>query len=168
MPATVQLISYHGAAGATETQITTTLRFKLADDSTVDANNPIVIGASPARSWVKNMGLKVTVAPSNNITNVVFYTDGSASATGWSGIVDIKAKASASYLNPITNTTTALSGSPSSAFTYTSGSPLSLGAGPFTGTGRIGDYCQLQMEVANTASPGTLNSETLTWQYDES
>lgn len=167
MAATVALIAYHGVAGATETTITTTLRFKLADDSTADTVAPIVIGASPARSWVKNMGLKVTVAPSNNITNVVFYTDGSASATGWSGIVDIKAKASASYLNPISNTTTALT-SATSAFTYTSGSSLALGAGPFTTTGRIGDYTQLQMEVGSSATPGTLASETLTWQFDES
>jgi hypothetical protein len=170
MAATVALISHHGAAGATETDVTNgTLRFKNADDSTVDTNNPLQIpAAGTTRSYVKQIGFKVTVAPTNNITSIVAYSDGSASATGWSGNIDIKAKASASYLDPTTNTTTALSGSPSSVFTYTSGSPLSLGAGPFTSTGRKGDYLQLQMEVGTGATPGTLASETITVQFDES
>ncbi len=170
MAATVVLISYHGAAGATETDVTSgTLRFKTADDSTVNASNPIpVIVGSTSRSYLKHVKLKATVAPTNNITNAVFYTDGSASATGWSGIVDVKAKASASYDNPVANGTTTLSGSPSSAFTYTSGSSLALNAGTFTGTGAIGDYTIMQMEVADTANPGTLGSETFTWSFDES
>ncbi len=170
MAATVVLISYHGAAGATETDVTSgTLRFKTADNSTVDANNPIpVIPSSTSRSYLKHVKLKCTVAPSNNITNAKFYTDGSASATGWSGNVDVKAKASASYTNPISNGTTTMTGSPSSAFTYTSGSSLDLSAGTFTGTGAIGDYTVMQMEIADTTSPGTLASETFTWSYDES
>lgn len=170
MAATVVLISYHGAAGATETDITSgTLRFKTADDSTVDAVAPIpVIVGSTSRSYLKHVKLKCTGAPANNITNAKFYTDGSASATGWSGIVDVKAKASASYTNPLTNGTTAMTGSPSSAFTYTSGSALDLNAGTFTGTGAIGDYTVMQMEVLDTASPGTLGNETFTWSFDES
>jgi hypothetical protein len=169
MSATVVLISYHGTAGATETDVTGgTLRFKTADDSTVDTNNPIPIPSSGTnRSYIKQLKLKCTGAPANNITNAVFYTDGTASATGWSGNVTIKAKTSASYTNPVSNGTTAL-GSTTDAFTYTSGSSLTLNAGTFTGTGAIGDYCQLQMEVVSSATPGTLGSETLTFQYDES
>jgi hypothetical protein len=239
MSATVVLISYHGVAGATETDITSgTLRYKTADNTTVDANNPIpVITSSTSRSYLKQVALKCTGAPANNITNAKFYTDGSASATGWSGNVDVKARVTTAttgtassgtsntltssgfttnafqnymieltggtgsgqkktiasntttvitisgtfspvpdntstyrieYIDPTAWTTTALDGSPASAFTFTFGSSLDLVAGTFTGTGRIGKYVVSQMEVTDTASPGTLGSETFTWAYDES
>lgn len=72
------------------------------------------------------------------------------------------------YIDPVNHAATLLSGT-TDAFTYTSGSPLSL-AGSISNpsTGPFGDGLELQMTVGSTASQGTTPSETLTFQYDES
>ena len=56
-------------------------------------------------------------------------------------------------------------------FTYTSGAPKSLtiseGSAQIDAINEETDYVLLQMTVTDTASPGTLSAETLTFQYDE-
>lgn len=168
MAAEIHIVTHHGAAGATQSNVDGgTLRFKVADDATVDANNPIPIPPSGTNySYIKQLRFScVTTAPSNLVNNLKFYTDGS----GWTGGtgVGLNAKTSASYTNPATQGTTALSGT-ASAFSYTSGSPLSVTGSTATAGGVFGDYVQLQMSVTTTASPGTTTSETLTFAYDES
>lgn len=165
MAATIQIISHHGAAGATETQVDGgTMRYKVADNDTADANDPIPVPPSGTNySYIKQNRFKCTVAPSNTVNNLKFYTDG---ANGLGTGVSIGAKTDASYTNPATQGTTQLSGT-TDIFTYTSGSPLSV-TGSTSGTGSFGDYVVSQMGVASTASPGTTPSETLTFQYDES
>ena len=82
--------------------------------------------------------------------------------------IGVLVKTSASYLDPIANAATVLA-SASSAFSYTSGAPLSVtGSLANPSTGAFGDYVQLQMSVASTASPGTTGSEQLIFSYDES
>jgi len=47
MAATVQIVSYHGVAAATENTITSgTIRFKLADNDTQDTANPVKLEAA--------------------------------------------------------------------------------------------------------------------------
>jgi hypothetical protein len=61
-----------------------------------------------------------------------------------------------------------LAGAPGDAFSYTSGSPLSVtGSISNPSTGQFGDRVVYQIEVASTASPGATPTETITWKYDE-
>lgn len=165
MAATVNIVTHHGATGATQSNVNGgTTRFKVADNATVDTNNPIPIPAAGTNySYIKQLRLNVTVAPSSGISNLKFYTDG---ANGWTGVT-INAKTSASYTNPATQGTSALAGT-ADAFTYTSGSALAISGSIGATTGFVGDYVQLQMAVGTSASPGLLSSETLTFAYDES
>jgi len=162
MVATVQVVQKNGAGG-TQTQVDGgNLRFKVADDANVDLNDPIVIpGSGSNYSYEKWLRFNVTVAPTNQITNLQFYTDG---ANGMGTGVSMWAKAVTSYATPALITSTSAY---TDAFSYTSGSSLNLGAGPYTGTGEIGDHAVLGLEVASTASQGTTPSESLTFSYDE-
>jgi hypothetical protein len=74
------------------------------------------------------------------------------------------AKAVATYATPVQGSSSA---GYTNAFTYTSGSSLSLGAGPFTGTGEKGDHVVLLAEIVNTVSGGLTPSETITLGWDE-
>lgn len=168
MAATV-LIREKNGAGETATDKTSgTIRFKNADDATVDLNNPLVkpSGGAFDRSFEKWLRLNVSVAAAGNITSPKFYTDGAQGNTG----VTMYAKTT----NPSAYSTPAEATADTGytdAFTYTSGSPKALdvaNAGPYTGTGDKGDYLQLMMKIADTvAAPGTLTGETLTFQWDE-
>jgi len=159
-----------------------TIRFKVADDATIDTNNPMPIPAAGTNySYWKQLYLYCDVAPATQIDNVKFYTDGTNSlGTG----VDVKIglefpsktnAAAAGYEVADTTTvmTTGHTGVTTSAsiFNYTSGSPLSLTIGEAGGIinaiGETTNYFVLQMEVASTASPGGTASETCTIQYDE-
>lgn len=168
MPAVVEIVSHHGAAGATQADVAgTSIRFKVADNDTVDANNPIpIVAATTSRSWIKQFRYKTTTAPSNNINNLKLYSDG---ANGLGTGQDIKAKTNASYTDPIANGTTALGagGGLASLFTFTSGSALAV-TGSTTTTGLFGDYVQTQYEVLDTATQGTSGSEVMTFAFDES
>lgn len=167
MAATVQIISLHGATGTTETQVDGgTMRFKVADNDTADANNPIpIITGQTSRSWIKQIRFKCTVAPSNNINNLKVYTDGS-SGMGTGIAINAKTYASGSYVDPSSQGTTALTGT-TDLFTYTSGSPLAV-TGSTTTTGLFGDIIAMQAAVSDTATQGTSGSETVTFQFDES
>lgn len=165
MAATVELRSFHGSSGATFADVAGgSIRFKQADNDTVDANNPIPVpGSGFNYSYIKQLRLYAATAPSNNLNNVKFYTDG---ANGLGTGVALYAKTSASYTDPTSQTTSPLSGT-ADAFSYTSGSPLSV-SGSSTTVGYFSDYVQLQMSATTTASQGTTPSETLTFAYDES
>lgn len=168
MAATVQIISLHGATGATETQIDGgTCRFKAADNDTADANNPLVISGSTIYSYIKQIQFKATVTPANTINNLKFYTDGS-NGLGTGVGIGAKTYAAGSYVNPATQGQAQVAGL-TDIFTYTSGSPLSVtGSISNPNTGLFGDIINLQMNVANTASQGTTGSETGTFSFDES
>lgn len=162
MAATVQIVEKNGA-GATATDKTSgTIRFKSADEAAADTANRINIpSSSSVFSYEKWLRANVTVAPSVDLQNLVFYTDG---ANGFGTGVDLWAKAVTSYATP---TQPSDSSGFSDAFGYDSGSPLDLGAGPHTGTGEKGDHAVLALEVASTATQGQTSSETLTFQFDE-
>lgn len=164
MVATV-LIREKNGAGATSTDKTSgTVRMKNADDATVNTSNPMVIPTSGSDwSFEKWFRLNISVAPSVQITNPKFYTDG---ANGFGTGVSLWAKAVTAYVTPAEGTA---STGYSSAFGYTSGAALSLddSAGPWTTTGDFGKWLVLLLEVASTATQGSLTVETLTFSYDE-
>lgn len=174
MAATVIINEKNGAGETATAKTSGTVRFKNADDATVDANNPLIKPSSNTEySFEKFLRIEVTVAPATNMTNLNFYMDGSNDyATG----IKLWGHDLVGYTTPAVPTETndppqiPVNGTPTAAedaFSWTSASPLDLGAGPFTGTGDKGDYVCLVMEVETTASNGASNDETATFEWDE-
>ena len=177
MVATV-LIREKNGAGETATDKTSgTVRFKNADNATVDTNNPLVIPTSNTEySYEKFLRAHIGgTAPDTEITNLEFYMDG---AKGWAAGVKLWGRGIAAYTTPAVPTETndppqiPVGGTPvaaTDAFTWTSGSPLSLGAGPFSTINTdMGNYVDLVMEVEIGSTQGALATETATFEYDES
>lgn len=162
MAATVQLIEKNGAGGTPTDKSGGAIRFKNADNAAVDLSNPMVKPTSGSDwSFQKWLRLNVTGGSYSQITNVKAYTDGT---NGLGAGVNVWAKAVASYATPTEETSSA---GYTGAFVYTTASPLSLGAGPFTGTGEKGDHLVLAMEITASASSGVTPAETLTLSWDE-
>lgn len=162
MAATVQIVEKNGAGGTTTDKTSGTVRFKNADNSTVDLLNPMVKPASGSDfSFEKWLRMLVTGGTYSQITNVRAYMDG---ANGFGTGVLLWAKAVASYATPAEATATT---GYTNAFTYTSGAALSLGAGPFSSTGEKGDHLVMMMEVQSTAAGGLTPTETLSMGWDE-
>lgn len=162
MAATVQIVEKNGAGGTQTDKTSGTIRFKNADNSTVDTNDPLVKPTSGTDySFEKWIRFNVSGGTYTQITNIEAYSDGSSGlGTG----VGLFAKTVASYATPAEATATT---GYTDFFTYTSGSALSLGAGPFTSTGEKADHLVMIMTVDNTASGGVTSSETLTIAWDE-
>ena len=162
MPATVQLIEKNGAGGTATDKTGGSVRFKNADNSTVDLVNPMVKPASGSDwSFQKWLRMNITGGTFTQITNVKAYTDG---VNGLGTGINLWAKAVAAYATPAEETA---STGYANAFTFTSGAALTLGAGPFTGTGEKADHLVLACEVTSAASGGLTPSETLTLAWDE-
>jgi hypothetical protein len=162
MAATVQIVEKNGAGGTQTDKTSGTIRFKNADNSTVDTSNPMVKpGAGTDYSFEKWLRMNVSGGTYTEITNVKAYMDGS---NGLGTGVALYAKAVASYTTPAEATGTA---GYTDAFTYTSGSPLTLGAGPYTSTGEKADHLVMMLTVGTSASGGITPSETLTLAWDE-
>jgi len=151
------------AAGTDKTNAT--VRFKMADNVTVDNNNPMVIptSATDNRSYSKQLRFYCATAPDTQIDNLEAYTDGSES---WTGVTveasNVATAFAANATAAITNAT--------DLFNFTSGSAFDMDAqsgGTVTATGFCGDIMKLQMVVASDASSGALTAETLTFSYDE-
>lgn len=167
MAATIQIHEMSAAdTGADKTS--GTVRFKDADNATVDANNPLVIPAADSiYSYTKKVRPYMEVPPDTSISNIRWYTDGTISfGTG----ISVNCKNLGTTWGD--NYKTAMSGG-ADLFGKTSGSPLDgdgTDAGPFVpadDNSYIGDLIELQMAVASTAASGTLVAETLTLAYDE-
>lgn len=162
MVATVQIIEKNGTAGTGTQKDSGTVRFKNADNATVDSNNPMVVPtAGSDYSYEKWLRLKVTAAPDTNLSNLKCYSDGSI---GYGTGVTPYAKAVTTYATPAQATATA---GYTALGSYTASSALDLGTAAVTGTGEKGDHAVLMLKVDSTASPGTLTAETLTFAYDE-
>jgi hypothetical protein len=160
MAATVTIVEKNGAGGTPTNKTADIIRFKNGDDAAVNTGDPMVKpGAGSDYSYEK--WLRANVAGTyTEITNIKAYMDG---ANGWTG-VNLWAKAEAAFVQPAHATATA---GYTNAFSYTSGSPLDLGAGPFTGTGEKGSHLVMMLEVTSAASGGVLAGETLTLAWDE-
>ena len=163
MAATVQIIEKNGIGGTPTDKTSGTVRFKNADNATVDIVNPIVVPSAPGYdySFEKWLRFNVVSGTYTDISNLRAYMDG---ASGFGTGVGLYAKAVASYATPAE--ATAITGY-TDAFSYTSGAPLDLGGDGSTGTGEKGDHLVMMMRVAETASGGVLTAETLTIAWDE-
>ncbi len=163
------------------------MRFKTADDATIDLVNPIPIPAAGTKySYWKQIYLYATGAPATQVDNVKFYSDGGGFGTG----VELKVGDETPDKNSVSDAGyeiatgtpgdtgdemvaahASLTGSTEVFGNYTSGAPkdvtISESGQIIVDIGDTSDYVILQMEVISTASPGTLSSETLTFRYDE-
>jgi len=156
------------------------IRFKQADNPTIDALDPMPIPAAGTEySRWKQIYLKCTTAPSTKVDNVKFYTDAGDFGTGITvkvgdGVQVHSSTATTGYdvsdaNEVITNHTDVAAAT--DAFSYTSGAPrtctISEASAQIDAIDETTDYLVLSMEVGTTASPGDLANETFTWQYDE-
>lgn len=183
MAATVRVIERNGA-GATKTDKTSgTVRFKNADDATVDLSDPLVKPSSNTEySYEKWLRLDAQGAYTQ-ISNLRAYLDG---ANGFGTGVKLWYAITGTYIAPSKPTVTVdppqspAAGSPvenmADAFGLTSGSPGDLdgiNTGPFTpfspnaDVQDIGDYLVLVMEAETTVTAGVTPTETLTFAWDE-
>jgi len=173
-----------GAPGASD--IITSLRFRTDDANTQDTTNPIPIVSTLTKySFWRHIYLKCTTAPTTKVDNVQFYTDGGDFGTGVTVssadeqlVNTLAAQAGYEVADGTPGDTgvemiTGHSGvsNKTDIFTYTSGSAktvtISEATNQIDAINEETDYVLLQMTVIDTASPGTLTAETLTFQYDE-
>ncbi len=188
LAATILITRHTGAAtgspavGTTKTDITSTTNRMAYSDSPADGtSNPVPIPPSGTnRSWWVSTTLHCTVAPSNAVNNLKWYSDGTSFGTGLTckGMDAARATgytqatgsggAGTSGTTLTTGNYTALSGATADVTTFTSGSPKSI-AGSTTGTDSIGfgDFFVYQLEVTSTAAVGTMTARTISFQYDE-
>jgi len=165
------------------------LRFKTADDATIDTNNPVpIVSATTKYSFWKQIYLKITGGTLTQIDNVKLYTDGTGFGTGITTYVGDQ--------NPVHNSgattgydvatgTTGDTGdrmdsgankhadltTRTDIFTYTSASPRTITITEsgyiMNAIGETTDYVVVQLETADTATAGDLANETWTYRYDE-
>ena len=165
MVAAMKIYELTGSMAGTD-KTASTVRFKLADDQTIDSNNPITIpsGNHSNHSYHKKLRMYCATAPGTQIDNLLMYSDGgNGFGTGISVI------ASNHGVTFSANATAELVGS-KNLFDFTSGAPMNIDGtdtAAITTTGYGGDIVALQMLVASTASPGELTDETITFSYDE-
>lgn len=165
MAATVQIIEKNGAGGTPTDKTSGSIRFKNADNATVDLNNPMVKPPSGSDwSFEKWLRMYISGGTFSQITNVKSYSDG---ANGLGTGVNLWAKVVTAYATPAEGTSSA---GYADFFTYTSGAPLTLGAGPYDSTGlpkEVANHCVMLAEVQSTASGGVTPNETFTLAWDE-
>lgn len=176
MAASVQIRRWTGA-GPTKTDVTSINTRLQADDThtTAGTTSPILIPSSSSNySYWATFSLYVASITGGTVNNIKWYTDG---ANGLGTGVTLSVSAAATAYTQATGTSgttgTVLNntnysgvGTPANAFTYTSGSPLSV-TGTTATTGDVGNLVVLQIAVDSTASQGATATETITWQYDD-
>ncbi len=184
MAATVIVNEWNGLGGSPSDhtdKTSGTVRFKNADNPTVDLVDPLVVPTSLREySYEKWLRLQITGGAFTQIDNLGAYSDGANGfGTGiktWyhvhgtiiePGIPDENNDPPQALANEVGASPTV---DMADFFGATSGSPINMdgiNAGPYTVAGHIGDFLVLVMEVETTAAQGLLTAETLTLSWDE-
>ena len=142
-----------------------TIRFKLADDTNINSSDPLTIPTSGVtRSYTKSVRMYCATAPDTQITNLRMYPD---AANNFGASIDVVATNIGTTFSA--NATAALTNA-TDLWNYSSATPIDMDAvyaTAVTATGYCGDIIKLQMEVRPGASPGSLTAETITVAYDE-
>jgi hypothetical protein len=162
------------------------IRFKTADDATIDTNNPVPIPSAGTKySYWKQIYMECTTGPDTQVDNVKFYTDGGGYGTGITTKVGTETPTKNSGANTGYEVATGtpgdtgdemvaahagLTGS-ADAFSFTSGSPKTLSISEagniINAIGEMTNYLIFQVEVGTTAAPGDKGNEVMTIMYDE-
>ena len=161
-----------------------TLRFKDADDATIDASDKIVIPAAGTKySYWKHIYLKCSNADGHTMNNFAVYSDGGAwdvnndldigdeqptkntgSDAGYevADTDDEDMTADHAHVTGVTD-----------FFSYTAGEgtdfdvSCSEAGAAVDAANETTDYIVLEFKTVNAAVPGDLANETGTWSYDE-
>jgi hypothetical protein len=164
-------------AGPTATAITSINTRANAEDAhtTAGTSNSILVPAVGTNYsyWVTTR-LEVTAITAGTVDNVKWFTDG---ANNFGTGVTCSVGTATAYVQATgtagTTGTVLTAGNytgytlgNANAFTYTTGSPLSV-TGTTAATGQFGDRVVYQIEVASTALSGATATETFTWRYDD-
>ena len=167
MAAELQIHEMSGLTTGTD-KTSGTVRFKSADNSTVDTSNPLVVPAAGTEySYTKQLRVYMEVAPSSSVSNLKWYSDGSNSFG--TGIGVVAANKGVTWIANVETEATETA----DLFSYASGTPLDgdgTDAGPFIPSdddSYIGDLILLQMSIASSATNGIKSAETLTFSFDE-
>ena len=160
-----------------------TLKFKNADNPTIDSNDKLTVpAASTIYSRWKSIYLKCDAnADAHTINNVKLYSDGSNSlGTGVDLMVGLQfpthnSGATTGYeVADNANELVAEHGgitTSASIFDYSSAAGLSVSISEagniINAANETTNYVILQMNVASTANPGVTTTETLTFSFDE-
>jgi hypothetical protein len=169
--ATVEIRSFHGATPDAGTNVASgSIRFKAADNDTVDANNPLAIpGAGTIYSYVKQLRFYAATTPSNQINNLKFYTD---SSNGFGTGVGLTAKTFVMQTGTATSgTTTTLTNTGASfptAGTGLTGFVLEITGGTNSGSGRRITSNTATVITVGTAFGSAIDATSVyrVWYYD--
>lgn len=171
MAATVLIREKNGAGESATDKTSGTIRYKNADDATVNASNPLV-KPSAGSDWSFEKALRLQIGgtgPTGTITNPQWYTDG-ANGYGTGISLFVRTTNRGTYVQPVEPTADT---GYEDAFGFTSGARKDMdavNAGPFSGTSvDIADYLYMYMKLATTVSApqNPTSSETFTWTWDE-
>jgi hypothetical protein len=148
------------------------VRFKQADNATIDNQDPIPIPAAGTEySYWKHLYLKVTAGTFTQIDNIRTYSDGT---DPWASIqlsigdqfpTNNSGAPGSGY--EVADTTSSMVSAHTGISTPISGPSISEAGGIIDAVNEMSDYTVWQMEVLSTASPGDLTDETFTFKYDE-
>jgi len=168
MAASVKIYELTASKAGTD-KTSGTVRFKNANNQTVDSNDRLSIPSTGTRySFTKQLRIYVATAPSVDIQTLAAYSDGEVNFGGGQVGVQYDTFRGASF---VTNATPNISGT--DLFTRGPATVIDMDAGlastAFLGTGFKGLILRLQMSVASLANPGSLtaSAETLTISYSE-
>jgi hypothetical protein len=172
MAATMDIYEFNGAGPAQTIKTSTTVRFKKADNATVDSNNPLVKPASNYdRSFIKSLRLFCTAAGTGTTSaaNPRFYASGAA---GTGITLFAKAASTSAYTQAVaaaTGTGETSTWLDVSTNYYDSTHYLTLGTPTtFTQGNAHGNYVELYMRIDSTVGAGTSSGVTFTISWDES
>jgi hypothetical protein len=160
------------------------IRFKNADDSTIDANDKIIIPAAGTKySFWKQLCICCSAADGHSMNNFAVYSDG---ANSLGAGIDVKIGLTFPDRNAASDDTYELPAADeemddhhsgvtgiASIFDYSAGEATDLditcseAGNLINAANETTDYIVLQMEVTNAAAPGDLTNETGTFSYDE-
>ncbi len=177
-----------GSSDTTEGLGPPMIRFKTADDKTIDSISPIPVPAAGTNySYWKSIYLYCTInADSNILDNFEFYSDGAIGfgtdvtlmvgdetptktsgsdagyevATGTPGTTGNEMVAAHADLTGSTDAASLVTGAPLTVSCSEAGNVINA-------VGESTDYVLLQVNVITTASAGLTATETLTFRYDE-
>lgn len=162
MPADVQIHELTGSSSGVD-KSGGTVRFKSADETTVNTENRMTIPPSGVNySYTKQNQFYFNTAPDVDIQNLRAYSDG---GDGWGAEFTFQFDVLAAFSS---NVNSDIAGT--DIFTKDSNSPIDLDSnntGPHTGTGYKGDILRTQLAVTSSATQGQLAAETITFAYDE-
>ena len=137
------------------------LMFRANNSDATDNGNPLVIpDAGTIQSFEKKCQVSIeTNLSTNQISNLKFYVSSQNMGTG---ITQYYGFTSPTTAPTSANRSVATTEVPTSANMTTWG-----GVTPTTGTGKIGNYIVMQVDVGSTASRGLQTEITYTCRYDE-